>query len=180
MPMEEFKEALCSRERNKGIPEKLDYFSSLIGKWDIEWIDHLEDNKQRHVKGEWIFSRVLDGTAIQDLFIVPSRTERIKHLQADAEYGTTLRVYNPKNETWDIFYACTGTAIQLTGRKVNNEIILTENNEKQMRYVFYDLTPSTFKWRKELLNDTGNWQISAKVLAKKAKQQRTLYKNHLK
>ncbi len=165
--MEEFKTALCSNKRNECIPENFDYFGSLIGEWDIEWIDHLENNNPRHVKGEWIFSRILDGTAVQDLFIVPSRAERIKHPQTDAEYGTTLRIYNPKNKTWDIFYGCTGTAFQLTGQKINDEIILTENNEKRMRYVFYELTSSTFKWRKEKCNNKGDWYIVAKVSAKK-------------
>src|SRR3712207_7687923 len=61
-----------------------------------------------------IFSRVLDGTAVQDLFIVPSREERLHDKQPDAEYGTTLRIFNPKTMAWDIFYSCMGEAILLT------------------------------------------------------------------
>ena len=90
--MNEFVKALCSDKRNQRIPENYDYFGNLIGEWDIEWNDHLESDKPRLVKGEWIFSRVLDGTAIQDLFIVPSREERLQNNQPDAEYGTTLRI----------------------------------------------------------------------------------------
>ncbi|MGI5076107.1 hypothetical protein E4N71_11930 [Treponema vincentii] len=41
------------------------------------------------------------------MFIVPSRTERLSNPQADAEYGTTLRIYNPKTMAWDIFYGYT-------------------------------------------------------------------------
>lgn len=131
------------------------------------WNDHLEDAEPRIVKGEWIFSRVLDGTAVQDLFIVSSRAERIRNKQPDAEYGTTLRIFNPKTMAWDIFYACTGEAIRLTARKVGEEIILTENTTGKMRYVFSDIVASSFQWRKERINENGEWQTMAKVTAER-------------
>lgn len=112
--MHDFTTALCSKVRNGRIPEEYDFFGILIGEWDIVWNDHLEEVNPRKVKGEWIFSRVLDGTAVQDLFIVPSRTERLRNKQPDAEYGTTLRIYNPKILAWDVFYGCMGEAIRLT------------------------------------------------------------------
>ena len=59
----EFITALCSNARNERIPEEYDFFGGLIGGWDIVWNDHLEEAEPRRVKGEWIFSRVLDGTA---------------------------------------------------------------------------------------------------------------------
>lgn len=74
--MKSFTEALCNNERNEKIHEAYDYFGGLIGEWDIECNDRLDDTVPRCVKGEWIFSRVLEGTAIQDLFIVPSRLIR--------------------------------------------------------------------------------------------------------
>lgn len=165
--MNEFSNALCSTKRNERIPEDYDFFGNLIGEWDIEWNDHLEDTLPRLVKGEWIFSRILDGTAIQDLFIVPSRAERLQNKQPDAEYGTTLRFFNPKTLAWDIFYGCTGEAIRLTAHKMNEEIILTENTTQKMRYVFSEITPSTFLWRKEQMDESGKWQIIAKVNAEK-------------
>lgn len=106
--MNEFITALCSNTRNGRIPEEYDFFGGLIGEWDIVWNDHLEDAEPRKVKGEWIFSRVLDGTAVQDLFIVPSREECLINKQPDAEYGTTLRIFNPETMAWDIFYGCMG------------------------------------------------------------------------
>ena len=109
--MNEFINALCSNTLNERISEEYDFFGSLIGEWDIVWNDHLEDAEPRRVKGEWIFSRVLDGTAVQDIFIVPSRSERLRDKQLDAEYGTTLRIYNPQTMAWDIFYGCMGEAI---------------------------------------------------------------------
>lgn len=165
--MSEFITVLCSNARSGRIPEEYDFFGSLIGEWDIVWNDHLEDAKPRRVKGEWIFSRVLEGTAVQDLFIVPSRVERLQNKQPDAEYGTTLRIYNPKTMEWDIFYGCMGEAIRLTARKVDEDIILTENTTEKMRYVFSNITTSSFLWRKERINEKGEWQTVAKVTAKR-------------
>ena len=165
--MNEFINALCSNTLNERISEEYDFFGSLIGEWDIVWNDHLEDAEPRRVKGEWIFSRVLDGTAVQDIFIVPSRSERLRDKQLDAEYGTTLRIYNPQTMAWDIFYGCMGEAIRLTARKVGEEIILTENTTRKMRYVFSDIKSSSFLWRKERMNENDEWITVAKVMAEK-------------
>ena len=165
--MNEFINALCSNTINERISEEYDFFGSLIGEWDIVWNDHLEDAEPRRVKGEWIFSRVLDGTAVQDIFIVPSRSERLRDKQLDAEYGTTLRIYNPQTMAWDIFYGCMGEAIRLTARKVGEEIILTENTTRKMRYVFSDIKSSSFLWRKERMNENDEWLTVAKVMAEK-------------
>ena len=165
--MNEFINALCSNTLNERISEEYDFFGSLIGEWDIVWNDHLEDAEPRMVKGEWIFSRVLDGTAVQDIFIVPSRSERLRDKQLDAEYGTTLRIYNPQTMAWDVFYGCMGEAIRLTARKVGEEIILTENTTRKMRYVFSDIKSSSFLWRKERMNENDEWITVAKVMAEK-------------
>lgn len=165
--MNEFITALCSNARNERIPEEYDFFGCLIGEWNIVWNDHLEDVKPRRVKGEWIFSRVLDGTAVQDLFIVPSREERLIDKQPDAEYGTTLRIFNPETMVWDIFYGCMGEAIRLTARKVGEEIILTEDTTEKMRCVFSDIATSSFLWRKERMTENGEWQTVAKVTAER-------------
>lgn len=163
----EFVTALCSNIRNERVPKEYDFFGSLIGEWDIIWNDHLEDSEPRQVKGEWIFSRVLDGTAVQDLFIVPSRAERLRNKQPDAEYGTTLRIFNPKTMAWDIFYGCMGEAIRLTAQKIGKEIILTESTTEKMRYVFSDIADQSFLWRKEQMNENNEWQTVAKVTAYK-------------
>lgn len=164
--IDEFTKALCSNNRrNARIPEGHDYFGVLVGEWAIEWMDHLDSDSPRCVKGEWIFARVLDGTAVQDVFIVPARSERDP--QPDAEYGTTLRIYNPQSGAWDIFYGCTGTAIQLTGKKVGDEIVLVECGDGKMRYIFSDIRPTSFKWRKECMEDAGEWVVVARIVAER-------------
>lgn len=164
---EAFINALCSSEKSATVPEEHNFFGRLIGSWDIEWTDHLDAATPRRVKGEWIFSWVLAGSAVQDVFIVPSRTERLKNPQPDAEYGMTVRIYNPKNGTWDIFYGCTGQTFRLTARKEKENIVLTENGAGNMRYLFSEITETSFLWRKELSAASGCWKTAALVSAQR-------------
>lgn len=79
--MKEFEEALVCKCKNERIPEEFNYFGKVIGEWDLDWNDRLNTSTPRRVKGEWIFSWVLDGMAVQDVFIVPSRAERLTDIQ---------------------------------------------------------------------------------------------------
>jgi hypothetical protein len=91
----------------------------------------------------------------------------LRDKQPDAEYGTTLRIFNPKIMAWDIFYGCMGEAIRLTARKVGKEIVLTENTTEKMRYIFSDIMASSFLWRKEQMGKNNEWQTVAKVTAER-------------
>ena len=91
--MKEFEKALTSQGKHPSIPEEDNWFGPLVGTWDMEWIDGHGTEQERHVPGEWIFSWVLEGTAIQDIFICPSRQARKTKTWPDAAYGTTIRIY---------------------------------------------------------------------------------------
>lgn len=162
-----FAKTLCSDERSAKIPSKHDFFAPLIGDWGIWWTDGLQSGTPREVRGEWLFARVLDGSAVQDVFIVPSRAQRLVNPQPDAEYGTTIRIYEPASGTWDIFYGCVGTALRLTAHKEAEEIVLVQNGEGAMRYVFSQMNEASFSWRKELRSDAGLWQVVARVRARR-------------
>ena len=115
--MNDFETALVSPGKNSLIPEEDNWFGPLVGTWDIEWVDGHGTEHERHVKGEWIFSWVLEGMAVQDVFICPSREARKIKTWPDAAYGTTIRIYNPQQRTWDIFYGVAGEATRLEARK---------------------------------------------------------------
>ena len=69
--------------------------------------------------------------------------------------------------TWDIFYGCVGTALRLTAHKEAEEIVLVQNGEGAMRYVFSQMSEASFSWRKELRSDAGLWQVVAQVRARR-------------
>ena len=73
--MDTFSDALLSPKTDR-IPDEYDWFAPLLGDWDCDYYDELFDNRRRHVKGEWIFRRVLEGTGIQDISSSPPGPQR--------------------------------------------------------------------------------------------------------
>lgn len=161
----EFCKALISEEANPSLPPEMDWFGSLIGEWDFLWHANIGTENEMIQKGEWIFSRVLNGFGIQDVFIVPSREERKRLGMPDAEYGTTIRMYNKAAQTWEIYYTCIGEYTRLTAKKEGNRIILTETSQQNMCWVFSDITDTSFHWQNWMLNEHGEWVVVCDCLA---------------
>ena len=76
----------------------------LVGSWDLDVTEIQDDGSTLRRPGEWHVGWVLEGRAIQDVWIVPPRGTR-EHTDAAAHrnyYGTTLRVYDPRIDAWRI------------------------------------------------------------------------------
>ena len=100
--MNTFSQALLSEKTDK-IPDEYDWFAPLLGDWDCDYDDNY-GGQPRHVKGEWIFRRVLEGAGIQDIFIFPSRATKENAPQPDGEYGSSLRMFNKSEKCYDVCY----------------------------------------------------------------------------
>ena len=92
--MNEFTNALLSEKRSGIIPEEDDWYAPLIGDWTFDYYEP----GGRHLKGEWFFRRVLEGTAIEDIFICPSRDTKETYPQPDGEYGVAVRMYDSRKQ----------------------------------------------------------------------------------
>jgi len=159
-----FSEALISNEKNIIIPEEYNFFGKLVGEWEFDWIDN---NSPRTVKGEWLFAWVLEGRAIQDIFICPSRSTRFDNPQPDGEYGTTLRVFNPYSKSWDTAYCWTGRITRLEAKRIDSKIVLTNIDDPKEKWVFAEIADDTFHWQNVTVCDDGTWYINADLYAKR-------------
>ena len=151
--MQNFFEALASECKNTALPEEFNYFEKLIGSWAI---DYIESNNSFSIKGEWHFSWVLEGMAIQDVIILP-----------DYEYGTSLRIYNPDTHAWDVAYGYTGKIIRLEAKKQNDMIMLTFVNDERRKWVFTKIEDYCFHWENITVKDDGEWYINAEIFAER-------------
>ena len=52
---------------------RMDLYAWLIGSWDLDVIEYHEDGSTRRRPAEWHFGWVLEGRAIQDVWIIPPR-----------------------------------------------------------------------------------------------------------
>ena len=169
MSMDIFSEALLSKDCGK-LPQEFDWFSQLVGDWDCDYYDEPVPGQKRHVKGEWIFRRVLEGIGIQDIFIFPSRATRDANPQPDGEYGTSLRVFNQSNSCYDVVYTCAGTMKRLTFTKEDDRLIGKVLDEEATYWIFSDLSPACFHWEYVMINPDGTRNLVCEIFGKKAKE----------
>ncbi len=162
-----FLEALCSEGPPADQKEKMTLYDALIGDWEVDVIDYAPDGTRRESKGEWYFAWVLDGRAIQDVFIVPSRSSRTRGQPVKiTRYGTTIRVYDPVRNVWNVTWInpVNGSHNMLVGRKQGDEV-LQEGKDPEgylIRWIFSDITPNSFRWRGEDSTDQGkSWKVTA-------------------
>lgn len=151
--MEHFFEALASSERHQALPEEYDYFGKLIGSWNIDYVDSRDS---RVLKGEWHFSWVLEGMAVQDVIVLPG-----------FEYGTTLRVYNPGTHAWDIAYCYTGRIMRFEARKQGDIIVLTGVEDERRKWVFAKIEDDYFHWQDVTVRDDGEWEVRFDLYARR-------------
>ena len=79
--------------------EELNLYGQFIGDWDADIATYTPDGVRHQGQGEIHFGWVLEGRAIQDVWMIPRRKDRRPDAPvmpiAGNWYGTTIRVYDP-------------------------------------------------------------------------------------
>jgi hypothetical protein len=168
-------DALPADGPRKDRADQMMLYGQLVGHWQVDVYDYEPDGSRHASTGEWIFGWVLEGRAIQDVFIVPARQSgRPASLPvARNRYGTTLRVYDPASDAWQITWINPVRQVRntLVGRRVGQKIVQEgrDDDGSLMRWVFSEITPGSFRWRGEASSDGGRtWFLGAEFFARRA------------
>ena len=164
--MDIFPEALLSPKTDR-IPDEYDWFAPLIGDWDCDYYDEPEAGQKRHVKGEWIFRRILEGAGIQDVFIFPSRSTKETDPQPDGEYGTSLRMFNREKGWYDVVYTCDRCMKRLTFRKEEDRLAGEVLDEEGAYWIFSDMTTDGFHWENVRNREDGTRELVCEIYGKR-------------
>ena len=164
--MDSFPQALIS-EKTGRIPDKYDWFAPLIGDWDCDYYDEPEEGRRRHVIGEWLFRRILEGTGVQDVFIFPSRSTKETDPQPDGEYGTSLRMFNREKQCYDVVYTCERCMKRLTFTREGTRLVGKVLDEENAFWIFSDITPDSFRWENVLIGKDGEITPVCVIFGKK-------------
>jgi hypothetical protein len=152
--------ALGARGPHPARSEKSKAFDRLVGAWEFDCTIYPEDGSVDEFAGEWIFDWILDGGAIQDVWMgfKEGRSPGKRHM------GTTLRFFDAKREEWRVIFIVplSGKVIDLHGGESGDRIVLegVDVTGAQLRWSFNDIEANSFLWRGETSQDGGkSWRV---------------------
>lgn len=173
-----FQTVLAAPGRSPEITASTDVYGWLIGSWELDVCDYQPDGSVRRSKGEVHFEWVLEGRAVQDVWIMPRRGERTADLgKTGNRYGTTLRVWDPSIQAWRVTWInpVTGSRDELVGRWSGKDVVQigTQSDASPIRWIFTEITPDSFHWVGESLQPDGkSWKLEAEFWARRLDSQR--------
>ncbi len=152
-------EALAAHGPHPDHHDELMLFGQFVGSWDLDVTWYEAGSPVRREKGEWHFAWVLEGRAVQDIWIVPPRIERGSRTDL-YEYGSSMRFYDPALGAWRSTWIgpMRGGVILFIARGIGDEIVLEgrdAEDERPMRWVFSEIAPDRFLWRNTVSADAG-------------------------
>ena len=150
-------------------------YDPLLGDWDAVVVDHLPGGTDRRQSAEMHFARVLEGRAIQDVWVVPALPDRTAtggDRKSGNRFGTTLRVYDPSLDAWRVTWwnPVTGVENRLVGRRVGSQIVQTgsDSDGRLIRWRFDAIGPDSFHWKGEQSEDGGTtWVCETEFSARR-------------
>ena len=170
----EFFTLLAAPGRSPEIAEADDLYGWLVGSWELQALRYWgADVSARDLRGEAHFAWVLEGRAIQDVWIMPRSGERGPSLDKKLNmYGTTLRVWDPSLGAWRISWSnpAGDHYAQQIGRRSGTDIVQigTRPDGTPTRWRFTETSPDSFHWRGESLAADGQtWRLEGEFRARR-------------
>src|SRR5262245_50523312 len=158
-PRQAMVKALSASGPHPSLGDEARVFDRFVGSWDCDYAFFAEDGGVRRATGELEFGWILDGRAVQDIWITypeePSKERSI---------GTSVRFFDPKSKLWRVLFVnpAYGSLITVQGRAEGDRIVLRGVNEdgSMLRWSFNEIQTDSFIWRGEKSRDGGKtWRL---------------------
>ena len=142
----------------------------MLGKWEITDSSLNQQGQWQAGNGaSWHFYTILNGYAVQDDWVAPALDK--PEPEAGRQYGTNIRIFNPKENRWEMAWASvkgqqvdTFTAIEQDGA-----IIMSgQFNGNTSRITFYNIEANKFDWKLELQQANETWLEVYRIQGKRA------------
>jgi hypothetical protein len=158
-PRQEMVAVLAAPGPHASLGDQARVWDRFVGTWDCDFGFYQEDGSVRHTPGELEFGWVLDGRAIQDLWITyPKPGEKERGI------GTSIRFFDEKSRTWRVIFVnpAFGAVLSVQGGLEGDGIVLRGQDAEgsQLRWSFSDIKDDSFTWRGEKSRDGGRtWRL---------------------
>lgn len=174
-PEQSFQKALHASGPAVERERKLELYSWFVGDWEFDVTTILEDGSTHSGHGEIHAGWVLQGRAIQDVWMIPRLRDRkpgIEQLRGAGNwYGTTLRTFDPDLDAWRILWndPATNFYSQQIGRARGRDIVQDGPDPRGgiMRWTFSEIEPQSFHWTAEHTLSDQNWRKVVDIRARR-------------
>lgn len=153
------------------IPESANLYGWLIGSWTLKCLHYR--GAPVSIQGEAHFGWVLEGRAVQDVWIMPMADARPGDTDRDNNmYGTTLRMWDPSIQAWRIYWRnpVRGYAEDQIGRRCGDDVVQlgVRADGTTTRWRFTEIAPDSFHWLGEALEADGvSGRLEGEFLARR-------------
>jgi len=150
---------LGSADANLSVGDEAKTFDRLVGTWDADFSFHRADGSVSHKKGELLFGWVMDGHAIQDLWIgYPTEGQKERTI------GTTIRFFDTALKQWRVVFVNPqfNYVVTAQGGREGDRIVLhgRDTDGLPIRWTFSEMTQDSFHWQGEKSHDGGKtWNV---------------------
>jgi hypothetical protein len=155
--------------------KQLELYSWFVGKWHMDVTAILEDGSTHAGRGEIHVGWILQGRAIQDVWMIPRLEERRPGIEqlagAGNWYGTTLRIYDPTIDAWRILWndPATNFFSQQIARAQGRNIVQEGADPRggSTRWTFSEIESASFHWTAERASAKETWRKEVDILARR-------------
>ena len=168
----DFHSLLAAPGRSPDIPESADVYGWLCGSWDLRVLRYAGvDISGRGLTAEVHAARVLEGRAVQDVWIMPRVADRTSAVDRGTNmFGTTLRSWDPALQAWRIAWTnpVSGHREEQVGRWNGPNILQdgTRADGTKTRWTFTKISADYFHWRGEALYPNHDeWALEGEFIA---------------
>jgi hypothetical protein len=160
--------ALEAPSPNPSLGDQAQVLGRMVGTWEVEYTDFAKDGKAIHRTGEFIVSWVMDGRAVQDLWIVDPSGKR-----KDREVYSTLHYFDAKSRTWHAIFVDPehGSIARFAGGPQGSDRFVIETADlgnQTNRWSFNDIRADSFVYRDEASSDGGKtWKLQSEYQMKR-------------
>jgi hypothetical protein len=165
-----FATTLMSSGPAKTLTPKDNWFGLMNGEWDVAYIVGAGTPEEVIVAGEWNFTWINNGQAMQDVLSVPYQWSKPSPGVAPIQM-TTVRMPNLQRQNWEGFHILDGRMIYFgVVRTASNQIMehYQLEGEPLMVWMYDDLEMASFKVTINQSTDNGaTWTKVADIWAKR-------------
>jgi hypothetical protein len=158
-PREAMVTALASANPNPSMGDEAQTFDRLVGTWDADFTFYRDDGTVFHKKGELLFGWIMDGRAIQDLWIgYPTEDQKERTI------GTTIRFFDTALKQWRVVFVNPqfNYVVSTQGGREGGRIVLRglDSDGLPIRWTFSEMKAASFHWQGEKSRDGGKtWKV---------------------